>query len=1554
MEFSKPYKITLWEDETSYLVQRGSKKVIVSELKTSDVVLNTWNSEKCIATIGSNTMDTPIRAYDPKFKQEINGKKTLTFSIAFRYWDYEDEEFKQNPFINLLVNERRVKLLYNDEWHEFVIKEKEENSEKYIFNYTCEDIYLTELGRNGYEVELNTKLENNSGTAIELGTKILAESDWEIAPIGTGENDSDAIIQTTKEGLYIFQIKEQIRAECLVDFEYNNINVSQGTPKIIPKNSTIFIFYSTVINQENPIQFFYVDENDEYRYAENNYYAIDDHGFIINSPNWSFKPNSLSEFYGIPQDQSLDDFQLNMSSYFGEKVFRMQESTYLPSIDKQCASYVKNGSKYYCYKESEYASIDAIQNLLVNTEAFLDTNGWGSYDDSINVYLPVSGELNGQMTLQMNLTPGWVMYDSFDDAVAAHAAGKRVYYKDEELYKLVRPTESLVLGETYYKNETCYNTGFFHNRNLLRELVVDNKDAFVLMLQMDSPDDQDLSEVGAEVYARKVAEEGMAEDLLVQFSGPGIVDENGYLTLFGKIKKGISYTTLLDTYTDIVFYLYGNGTYSISKALCFKKVLDAKGKIIIPDLQTTANAITRDKYYFFRANQINDKITSTDDLVYDAIQYDESDFTPYYPSTMEKVTMIEGEKSNYFNLIQTICEKFECWAKFIIEHDKNGAILNYYVLTEDSERKEGKTYYIPSSDNELREEDYYDHTKWVINKFASISNLYERKASKKIAFKEYIGRDNLVGFRYGINLKSIIRNVKSDEITTKLIVEKNSNEFAKDGACSIQKASLNTSGENMIFNFQYFINHKLIDETELNKDLYGSIDKTGIALIPNLHKINKEVQKLIKEKPGLISTLDNINNSLLILENQSSEAEEAMTKLVQDIEATGYADLTPELLEKFEYLRNLMTQRQHNSAILTTYEDIIKNLNELNTEYQKKYDNLIKALDSYTIKKNMLTKEFYKKYSKYIREGTWISEDYYDEDLYYLDAQMVLYTSAFPQINYTINVIEISEIEGFEPYTFKNGDKTYMEDTEFFGWDSKGRPYKEEIVISEVLYHLDDPSQNTIKVQNYKTQFEDLFQRIAAQTQSLQYSEGEYRRAANAISQDYIIDGTLMQNSLKNNSLIIQNARNQSVTWDDTGISISNVRKPNEIVRMTSNGIVLTRDGGQTWETGISASGINADVITAGRLDTNMIRIFNGERQTFQWNSTGINAYRQDAATQAVDYNAFVRFDQYGLYGLIKDADWSPDTPDKDGDIGLAKIKKDAYFSLTWDGLKIKIDKEGTEEKVEVINVNDNFIVYNDGSIIANNGTFSGTLSAAKVSGALTSSGDGWLEGLGIRVGEYTDPTDGETKYRFFVDNDGNVTLSGDINWNSDATLTKTLYNRDISNIAEVPAGISYEDFPSTYTSDVAGGWHTTLSSSDFYISYSYDGGKTWNTKMCLVPDYIGKTEITSTTIKSPTIIGGLIRATESSKKYVQMNGSAFELWDKTIFTNSRAGYITSFTENDGAFQGLLIGSGRSLQFSAPESMVFEGGPGKFNNSVTFYGDVEFVGDTYGVKARFG
>jgi hypothetical protein len=151
---------------------------------------------------------------------------------------------------------------------------------------------------------------------------------------------------------------------------------------------------------------------------------------------------------------------------------------------------------------------------------------------------------------------------------------------------------------------------------------------------------------------------------------------------------------------------------------------------------------------------------------------------------------------------------------------------------------------------------------------------------------------------------------------------------------------------------------------------------------------------------------------------------------------------------------------------------------------QGRYDELNEKLTNKTnensllFQKEQLNKKFYRKYARFLQEGSWISEDYVDDNLYYLDAQSTLHTSSQPKVTYDINVLEISQIEGYENYTFALGDKTTIEDTEFFGWvmrDGVRTPYREEIVVTEVTIMLDSPEQNQIKVQNYKTQFEDLF-----------------------------------------------------------------------------------------------------------------------------------------------------------------------------------------------------------------------------------------------------------------------------------------------------------------------------------------------------------------------------------------------------------------------------------------------------------------------------------------------
>ena len=108
-----------------------------------------------------------------------------------------------------------------------------------------------------------------------------------------------------------------------------------------------------------------------------------------------------------------------------------------------------------------------------------------------------------------------------------------------------------------------------------------------------------------------------------------------------------------------------------------------------------------------------------------------------------------------------MCETFECWAKFIVEHDPDTGEILY-------------------DENHIQK--------------------------KKIAFKKYIGKDNYAGFHYGINLNQITRTLNSETIVTKTIVKDNSNEHANNGFCSIARGNENYIKDNFVLNFDYYIN----------------------------------------------------------------------------------------------------------------------------------------------------------------------------------------------------------------------------------------------------------------------------------------------------------------------------------------------------------------------------------------------------------------------------------------------------------------------------------------------------------------------------------------------------------------------------------------------------------------------------------------------------------------------------------------------------------------------------------------------------------------------------
>ena len=166
-----------------------------------------------------------------------------------------------------------------------------------------------------------------------------------------------------------------------------------------------------------------------------------------------------------------------------------------------------------------------------------------------------------------------------------------------------------------------------------------------------------------------------------------------------------------------------------------------------------------------------------------------------------------------------------------------------------------------------------------------------------------------------------------------------------------------------------------------------------------------------------------------------------------------------------------------------------------------------------------------------------------------------------------------------------------------------------------------------------------------------------------------------------NNSFVISNAKDESTIIDESGLTSTNLTDPSKVLRLVSGGLFLSKDGGLTWQTGITGSGINANYINTGRIDTSVINIMNGNYPSFRWDGHGINAYQFTVGEydNVFNFNNFIRFDQYGLYGVkgYDSAEFMPagsEDPDR-------YIKDRADFALTWKGFSIKSNHGSLNEE---------------------------------------------------------------------------------------------------------------------------------------------------------------------------------------------------------------------------------------------------------------------------------
>lgn len=385
---------------------------------------------------------------------------------------------------------------------------------------------------------------------------------------------------------------------------------------------------------------------------------------------------------------------------------------------------------------------------------------------------------------------------------------------------------------------------------------------------------------------------------------------------------------------------------------------------------------------------------------------------------------------------------------------------------------------------------------------------------------------------------------------------------------------------------------------------------------------------------------------------------------------------------------------QDNSAALkkiTEYTTFCGNENlykkqksSLQNQITKKKEKLAEAEEQIATLKEYKTKlnlAFFKKYSRFIQEGTWLDEKYHDNELYYADALSVMYNSCYPKVAYTINVIAVNCLPGYEGFEFGLGDTTYVEDREFFG-DENG-----EVVITEYIEFLDEPEKDQIKVQNFKNQFQDLFQKITATVQQAQYSTGSYEKAVALAEANQRRKQEFLTDALNSASARLAAAGQQSVVWDNTGLTITDIDTPSNQIKMIGGAILLKKqdeNGQEKWTTGITSDGVSANLITAGILNAGEIAIMNADEPAFRWDVFGISAFDFDVTEEnfgsvisPINSNRFVRFDRHGVYGIDGKVDgltWHPTGNDYNGN-AMEEIKALSTFALTWEGLKVSTDK---------------------------------------------------------------------------------------------------------------------------------------------------------------------------------------------------------------------------------------------------------------------------------------
>lgn len=282
----------------------------------------------------------------------------------------------------------------------------------------------------------------------------------------------------------------------------------------------------------------------------------------------------------------------------------------------------------------------------------------------------------------------------------------------------------------------------------------------------------------------------------------------------------------------------------------------------------------------------------------------------------------------------------------------------------------------------------------------------------------------------------------------------------------------------------------------------------------------------------------------------------------------------------------------------------------------------------------------------------------------FLNALQVSKTNAFPKVSYSVDVSSFNK--DFMKTAYRNlGRIVNIIDHELkfeniFGY------------ISELELVLESPWEDKIIIKNYKTKFEDLFSSIVASTEQMKSNAVYYNNAASAFTSSGSLKQNIIQNTLNNTDLTYAFRSGELTIDEEKGIWAKN---DSGVVAIRGGGIFCATqtdtNGNWLWNTGITPSGINASLLRAGQIDTNLIKIYAGDNLRLQLNQDGLFAYKQNSAGEA-KIDEYVVHNSEGLF--LK----QPKGEKEISFLSSEPVELVNRVEISWDGLILR-NKEGNE-----------------------------------------------------------------------------------------------------------------------------------------------------------------------------------------------------------------------------------------------------------------------------------